>query len=190
MQSKRASSNPMEEPLFVEFLNTRISKESIESFLTRLESVFPEKEDKLIVKDHRESLKDHHLEGYKLVQTKFKDHVDHLITTKNFDRDFSVWANFYLSSLRESKNEDRFGNMERRVRIGDKTGDWFSGILLYNFSLFCKYYGSEFIRQCDSRVYFVTRQKWEKYCSAECKEAKKCIKRLEVSAEKAETLEG
>jgi hypothetical protein len=188
MQSKRASSNPMEEPLFVEFLNTRISKESIESFLTRLESVFPEKEDKLIVKDHRESLKDHHLEGYKLVQTKFKDHVDHLITTKNFDRDFSVWANFYLSSLRESKNEDRFGNMERRVRIGDKTGDWFSGILLYNFSLFCKYYGSEFIRQCDARVYFVTRQKWEKYCSAECKESKKCIKRLEVSAEKAETL--
>jgi hypothetical protein len=178
MESKRTGPKPTEEPLFVQFLNSKIDRDSVEVFLLRLESLFPENEDRLIVKDHRECLKDHHLEGYRLLQTKFKDHVDHVITTKNFDPTFSTWANFYLSSLRESKIEDRHGNIERRVRIGDKTGDWFSGILLYNFSLFCKYYGSELIKRCESKVYFVTRQKWDKYCSEECKTAKGCTKGL------------
>jgi len=185
MKSKRENQKLAEEPLFVQFLNSKIDYNAVDSFLLRLESIFPEHEDKKIVKEHRESLKDHHLEGYKLVQTKFKDHIDYILSYKNFDSGFSSWANFYLSSLRENKSEDKKGNLERRVRIGDKNGDWFSGILLYNFSLFCRYYGTDLIRRCDSKVYFVTRSKWDKYCSDECKKAKSC--KYSTSSVKVET---
>ena len=176
MKSKRESQKFTEDPLFVQFLNSKIDHSSVDTFLARLENVFPEMEDKKIVKEHRECLKDHHLEGYKLLQTKFKDHVDYIVANKNFDSSFSSWANFYLSSLRETKNEDKQGNVERRVRIGDRNGDWFSGILLYNFSLFCKYYGTDMLRRCEAKVYFVTRAKWDKYCSEDCKKSKTCKK--------------
>lgn len=181
MKSKKESKKFTEVPLFMEFLNSKIDQGSVDKFLVRLENVFPEMEDKKIVKEHRECLKDHHLEGYRLLQTKFKDHVDHIITNKNFESNFSSWANFYLSSLRETKNEDQQGNLERRIRIGDRNGDWFSGILLYNFSLFCKYYGTETLRRCEAKIYFITRSKWEKYCSEDCKKSKTC-KKISASA--------
>jgi endogenous inhibitor of DNA gyrase (YacG/DUF329 family) len=168
------SNQKIEEPLFIQFLNSKIDRESISTFLSRLATVFPDKEDKAIVLDHKECLKDHRLEGYKLLQTKLKDHVDYLIDNKVFDTTFPTWANFYLSSLRETKTEDKKGNIDRRIRIGDRTGDWFSGIILYNFSLFYRYYGSDPLHRCEAKVYFVTNSKWSKFCSEKCKDLKSC----------------
>lgn len=173
MTAKKKSNLPKEEPLFISFLNTQLSKVFITGLLERVERLFSEPSDKLAAKDFREELKEHHMEGYKLTQTKFKDHVDHIIKFKAFDKDFGSWANFYLSSLREIKREDESGNVERFVKIGDKNGDWITGLILYNFSLFAKGYSIDILKKCPKCAnYFTLKGKYAKYCSDKCKNGK------------------
>lgn len=173
MTAKKKQNLPKEEPLFITFLNTGLSKVFITDLLTRVEKLFTEPADKLAAKDFREELKDHHLEGYRLTQTKFKDHIDHIIKFKAFDKDFGSWANFYLSSLREIKREDKQGNVERFVKIGDHHGDWITGLILYNFSLFAKAYSIDILKNCSRcNRYFTMKGKYAKYCSDKCKNGK------------------
>lgn len=168
MKSKRPV--PKMEPLFIDFLNSIINEDFILAFLKRLELLFNDKEDKKCVQEFREVFKSHHLEGYRLTQTKFKDQMDYIINYGKFDHDFPGWANFYLASLRELKKEDAFGNEERFVQIGDPNGDWITGLILYNFSLFCKYYGTELLKKCPTcNKYFTTKGKYAKFCSKSCK---------------------
>jgi len=173
---------PKEEPLFISFLNSSLTKSYISDLLSRLERLFTEASDKLAARDFREELKDHHMEGYKLTQTKFRDQIDHIIKFGSFDKEFGSWANFYLSSLREFRKEDVHGNEERFVRIGDPNGDWITGLILYNFSLFSKYYGHSILKMCPScSNYFTTKGKYAKFCSDECKK--------HVSSQKQEELD-
>lgn len=145
------------------------------SFLLRLENVFTDAADKLAAKEFRENLKDHHLDGYKLTQTKFKDQMDHVIAYKTCSKEFPSWANFYLSSLREVvKKENKNGDIERVVHIGDVNGDWITGLILYNFSLFYKYIGADNLKKCPKcSKYFTKKGKYAKYCSDTCKEQSK-----------------
>lgn len=143
------------------------------SFLLRLESLFTDAADKLAAKEFRENLKDHHLDGYKLTQTKFKDQVDHVIAYKTFSKEFPSWANFYLSSLREVV-KDKNGNLERIVHIGDVNGDWITGLILYNFSLFYKHIGPHNLKKCPKcSKYFSNKGEYAKYCSEVCKKQSK-----------------
>jgi len=170
MESKKKTTTPKEEPLFISFLNAELSLEYIGELLARLEKAFKNPADQLLAKDRKESLKDHHMEGYRLIQTKFKDHVDYIIQHRNFDKEFAGWANFYLSALKETKQEDHKGNVERFVQIGDPNGDWIVGLILYNFSLFCKYYGKDLLKGCPVCLqYYTARAKYNKYCSDKCK---------------------
>ena len=166
MKEKRQSQT---EPLFIDFLNSPLTKEFITAFLLRLEAIFTDPSDKLAAKDFREELKDHHLSGYKLIQIKFKDQVDHVITHQAFDKSFPTWANFYLSSLKEVKREKN-GEMERFVHIGDPNGDWITGLILYNFSLFYKYYDKATLKKCSCGIYFTKKGKYATYCSDICKD--------------------
>jgi len=174
MESRRKSQLlPKEEPLFIRFLNSDLSRPFLEELLTRLEALFSEPKDKLAAKDLRESLKEHNFDGFKLIQTKFKDHVDYVIKFGTFEKGFGQWANFYLSALKESKKEDKNGNVERIVYIGSTDGDWVTGLILYNFSLFCKYYGVTILKRCATcGTYFTIKGKHAVYCSDSCKKAK------------------
>jgi hypothetical protein len=173
-KKKSKSILPKEEPLFVKFLNSKISEEYVTNLLEKLGSVFNDESDKVSVNERKESFKEHHLEAFRLVQKKFKDHIDHIMNFKKFDKDFGQWANFYLSSLREIKEEDKKGNIQRFVKIGDANGDWITGIILYNFSLFCKYYGTDLLKNCQScGSYFTIKGKYAKFCSDSCKKSEK-----------------
>jgi hypothetical protein len=165
---------PKEEPLFIKFLNSKISEEYVTNLLDKLESLFNDESDKNTVKERKESFKDHHLEAFRLVQKKFKDHIDYIINFKKFDKDFGQWANFYLSSLREIKDEDKKGNIQRFVKIGDANGDWITGVILYNFSLFCRYYGTDLLKNCQQcNSYFTIKGKYAKFCTDGCKKIEK-----------------
>lgn len=165
---------PKEEPLFITFLNSKVSRDYVISLLEKLESLFTEPADKVAAKERKEQYKDHHLEAFKLVQTKFKDQIDHIIKFQDFDKEFGTWANFYLSALREIKEEDKRGNVQRFVRIGDTNGDWITGLILYNFSLFCRYFGTEILKKCTiCNTYFTVKGKYAKYCSESCKKSAK-----------------
>ena len=175
MESRRKSQLllPKEEPLFIRFLNSDLNRAFLEELLSRLELLFNEPKDKLAAKDMRESLKDHNFDGYKLIQTKFKDHVDYVIKFGTFEKGFGIWANFYLSALKETKKEDKNGNLERLVYIGSTDGDWVTGLILYNFSLFCKYYGTPILKRCATcGTYFTMKGKYAVYCSDPCKKHK------------------
>lgn len=178
---KKNSPVPKEEPLFITFLNSTVSFSYIQGLLSRVETLFSEAADKKAARERNESLKEHHLEGYRLVQTKFKDQVDYIINHGVFDKDFGSWANFYLSSLREIKKEHNM-DVERRVKIGDPNGDWIVGLILYNFSLFIKYYdGKELLKRCPiCTSYFTVKGKYAKYCSDGCKAQGKTEKSAEA----------
>jgi hypothetical protein len=181
MESRRKSQLlPKEEPLFIRFLNSDLSREFLEELLTRLEQLFSEPKDKLTAKYMREGLKEHNFDGYKLIQTKFKDHVDYVIKFGTFEKGFGTWANFYLSSLKETKREDAAGNIERSVFIGSTEGDWVTGLILYNFSLFCKYYGVKILKQCvKCGGYFTVKGKYAVYCSEPCKKTARTEKSVD-----------
>jgi hypothetical protein len=161
---------PKEEPFFINFVNTKdITKEYLEAVLKKVEDLFADAADKKTAMERREALKDHHIEGFRLVQTKLRDHLDYITEHGKFDKAFPAWANFYLSSLKEYKTENNNG-IERFVRIGDPNGDWVNGIILYNFSLFCKTYGLEILKKCPvDGVFFSVKGKYAKYCSEKCK---------------------
>jgi len=173
MKKKASELVPKEDPLFITFVNTEINKEYLEVILQKIETLFNDADDKKIALERREALKDHNIEGFKLVQTKLRDHLDYITDKGKFDKSFGGWANFYLSSLKEYKTENSKG-VERFVKIGDPNGDWIGGIILYNFSLFCKYYGIEILKKCPvDGVFFTTKGKYSKYCSDKCKKVGK-----------------
>lgn len=182
MESRRKSQQllPKEEPLFVRFLNSDLNRGFLEELLTKLESLFNEPQDKLTAKDMRERLKDHNTDGFRLIQTKFKDHVDYVIKFQTFEKGFGQWANFYLSSLKETKREDQQGNVERTVYIGSTGGDWVTGLILYNFSLFCKYYGVAILKRCATcGTYFTMKGKYAVYCQDSCKKTAQAEKAVD-----------
>jgi len=172
---------PKEDPLFINFVNTEITKEYLDVTLKRIENLFSDAEDKKIALDRREALKEHNIEGFKLVQIKLRDHLDYITDKGKFDKAFGAWANFYLSALKEYKTENASG-VERFVKIGDPNGDWISGIILYNFSLFCKYYGIDILKKCPvDGVFFTNKGKYAKFCSDKCKQVGKSEKDSEAS---------
>lgn len=181
MKKKNNQTTFKEDPLFINFVNTEITKEYMNSILKKVEDLFNDPEDKKTAVERRESLKDHNVEGFKLIQTKLRDHLDYIIDKGKFDKAFGSWANFYLSSLKEYKTENAAG-IERFVRIGDANGDWISGIILYNFSLFCKYYGIDILKKCPvDGVFFVNKGRYAKFCSDQCKQAGKQEKEIDAN---------
>ena len=156
-------------PLFIKFLNWQGDKYFIEKTLEILVESFENIQDQEIVLDKLNNLSDNYLLNLSNFQKAFKNYLQLTISTQNISEDFIIWMNNAFKYVEERISS--YGKDETRtLTIKDRDGQWFEGIILFNFIMTFNYFGIGIIKRCPiCSNFFSHKGKYAKYCSAGCK---------------------
>lgn len=158
-------------PLFVNFLNWKGDKYSIEKILYGVMESFDRYEDKEIVNKKIANLNDDYLNNLSNFQKSFKKNILEFFNNNYTISDlFLKWLSNSYKYL-EEKVDYYLNDEYRSISIKDSDGRWFEALICYNFIMSHNYFGSEVMKQCPiCSSFFAHKGKYARYCSESCKE--------------------
>lgn len=156
-------------PLFINFLNWKGDKHSVELLLERLSNNLKNQKDKdqAILKSSR--LSEEYLLNLDNFHKVFKKYILETILSKTVSDEFLTWLTNSYKYIKAELSEEGL-NQSIELEIVDHEGPWFESIICHNFVMTFNYFTAEIIKRCPvCSSFFCHKGKYAKYCSEGCK---------------------